>query len=100
MMALAYGGPVSPEEVEAAQHRALVARLVEEVGSPLGPFLASDLEMRCTDPGGGVYRCGGRPLLGAFARPWRFRLCPGQLQRPEPEKQVEWVKRWFLGRAA
>jgi hypothetical protein len=82
LMSLAFT-PATVDEVRAAERRVLVAELAAEVGGALGAFLAGRLDLRCPEQGWAFgHRCGGPPLLGAFARPCSFRLCPGRASRP------------------
>lgn len=96
VMSLAYAGPVSLDEIQAAQRLDNIQRYAELVGAPLGAFLGERLHWRCPDHGAWILGSCGRPsLLYALARPCRFRLCPGHMDRPDADVQIVWAQRWL-----
>lgn len=70
--------------------------MAEKVGEPLGPYLLSRLHLRCPNPYFRMYGCDPtkRSLLQAMAEPCGFRLCVGHMDRPAPEKQINWLCWW------
>lgn len=92
LMWLAYHGPVSADEVQAAVLRIVDLRAAAALGE-LGELLLAD------PPRG---RCPwsdcGRRALPALAWPCAFRLCPGRMSRPKgAARTAAWVRKHFGG---